>query len=488
MAAPDDRASTTTVTAPPDLRDTLSATPPFEIISNYKEWTASADYREAVTGLVRRMEEQGIDGVYLVSPSLDGRPVGKFVARDSFERVACNGIGLHPLALTDFRATLWNRPIGFGEEDREGVLIPDPSTFRRLPWEPRLARVFCFYYETDTGELRDLDARATLARHESAFRDEVGVSMVVGIEPELMWLRRKDDGELAHTTDPFAFYEIAYLEEWEPILLDLIEYGRGMGLPITHADSEDKSQIEVNQAPGSPLAYVDNFYTYRQLCRIVARKHGLIATFMPKPFMGCSANGHHHSLSLVDDSGTNLLAGDLKGRCRLSELGTHFLGGLIAHADAMTLVGAPTANSYKRFWDIGMWAPFHKSYGFDNRSCIFRIRPTPAIEARAMDASCNPYLSVAGCLVSGLDGIRRATDPGEPLDGNMMQDLTIPREQRIPITLTEAIEAFKADDLMHELFRPKLYDAFVGLRQDDLDRYWSHVSAWEREFYLERWP
>jgi glutamine synthetase len=467
---------------------TQTTTPRFDVISNYKEWTESAGYREAVAEIVRQMELDDIDGVYLVSPSLDGRPVGKFVARDNFERVAINGIGLHPLAMTDFRATLWGQPIGFNEDDREGTIIPDPSTFRRFPWQPRLARAFCFYYDTDSGDLRDLDPRGTLARHEHTFVGEVGVNMMVGIEPELMWLRKKENGDLEHTVEPFAFYEIAYLEEWEPILLDLIEYGRGMGLPISHADSEDKSQVEVNQSPGTPLDYVDNFYTYRQLCRIVARKHGLIATFMPKPFMGCSANGHHHSLSLVDDAGENVMAGELKERSRLSEVGAHFLGGLIEHADAMTLIGAPTANSYKRFWDIGMWAPFHKSYGFDNRSCLFRVRPTSVIEARAMDASCNPYLTVSACLVTGLDGIRRSVDPGDPVEGNLMQDLTIPREQRIPTTLNEAIEAFKADDLMREVFRSELYDTFVGLRQDDMDRYWSHVSEWEREFYLERWP
>ena len=182
------------------------------------------------------------------------------------------------------------------------------------------------------------------------------------------------------------------------------------------------------------------------------------------------------------------MAGDLKGRNRLSELGAHFLGGLIDHADATTVIGAPSANSYKRFWDIGMWAPFHKSYGFDNRSCLFRVRPTSVIEARAMDASCNPYLTVSACLVTGLDGIRKSTDPGDPVEGNLMQDLTIPREERIPTTLNEAIDAFKADDLMREVFRSELYDTFVGLRQDDMDRYWAHVSEWEREFYLERWP
>lgn len=463
-------------------------TPPFDVISNYKDWTATPEYRNAVVEIVRRMELEGIEGVYLVSPSLDGRPVGKFVARDHFGRVATDGINLHPLAMTDFRASLWGQPIGFNEDEREGTMVPDLSTFRQLPWQPKLARALCFYYDTDSGDLRDLDPRGTLARHEQTFIDETNVNMMVGIEPELMWLRKKEGGELEHTVEPFAFYEIAYLEEWEPILLDLIEYGRGMGIPISHADSEDKSQVEVNQAPGTPLAYVDNFYTYRQICRIVARKHGLIATFMAKPFMGCSANGHHHSMSLIDEAGENVMAGKLKGRSRLSELGTYFLGGLIKHADATTVIGAPTANSYKRFWDIGMWAPFHKSYGFDNRSCLFRVRPTSVIEARAMDASCNPYLTVSACLITGLDGIRHTIDPGDPTEGNQMHDLTIPREERIPTTLNEAIDAFKADDLMREVFRPELYNTFIGLRQDDMDRYWAHVSEWEREFYLERWP
>jgi glutamine synthetase len=105
-----------------------------------------------------------------------------------------------------------------------------------------------------------------------------------------------------------------------------------------------------------------------------------------------------------------------------------------------------------------------------------------------MDSSCNPYLSVGSCLIAGLNGIRRGPDPGEPTQDNRMTDIRIPREERIPITLNEAIDAFKADGLMTELFGPSLYETFVGLRQDDLDRMWAQVSQWEHDFYLERWP
>ncbi len=460
---------------------------PYAEAKNYHAWIESDAYRSAVAETTRRLEVDGIEAVYFVSPSVDGRPIGKMVTREQFPRFAQRGMRMHPLSFTDFRSTLLGDPIGFGQEDPENAMVADWSTFRQLPWSPKFARVLCFYYDFDSGEMLDIDPRGTLARHEHTFRQESGATMFAGIEPEMMWLRKKADGSLEHTTDALAFYEVAYLEEFEPIMVDILEYGKAMGLKISHADSEDRSQVEVNQVAGSSLSYVDDFWTYRQLCRNVARKHGLIVTFMPKPFMGCSANGHHHNLSLMSDAGQNVLEGDLKGDCRLSELGVNFLGGLVDHADALTLVGAPTANSYKRFWDVGYWAPFHKSFGFNNRSCLFRIH-AGRVEARQMDASCNPYLSVAACLIAGLDGIRRGTDPGEPIQDNRMTDIRVPREERIPITLNEAIDAFKSDDLMRELFGPSLYETFVGLRHDDLDRLWAQVSAWELDFYLERWP
>ena len=107
---------------------------------------------------------------------------------------------------------------------------------------------------------------------------------------------------------------------------------------------------------------------------------------------------------------------------------------------------------------------------------------------RQFDGSCNCYHSIGACLISGLDGIRRRLDPGEPRHENVGADLRVPREERIPITLNEAIDAFEQDELMRELFLPGLYTAFLELRRDDWQRYWAHVSEWEREFYLERWP
>jgi glutamine synthetase len=200
---------------------------------------------------------------------------------------------------------------------------------------------------------------------------------------------------------------------------------------------------------------------------------------MPKPFAGCSGNGHHHHISLIDGEGENAILGDLKGACRLSELGVNFLGGILEHADAITLVGAPSVNSYKRFWDVGYWAPFLKSFDYNNRTALVRIPAPGRFEIR---------LSLGACIVAGLDGIRRGLDPGEPRHENAAADIRVPRDQRVPVTLEEAIAAFEGDELMRELFPPTLYNAFVGLRRDELQRYWAQISQWEIDFYLERWP
>lgn len=465
----------------------LSLASRYERCRNYKELTASPAFLEELDATVERLREAGVEAVYFVIPSVDGRALGKLVTIDHLRGTAISGIRLHYGAITDARENLFGELIGFDEEEQEGIGIPDLSTLRVLPWEPRLAQVLCFFHDEDTGELLDHDSRGNLLRLEHTLEAETGLRMTCGIEPEMMWLRKDADG-ISHSTNALSFYEISNFHELQPVLLDILEYGRALGLDISHGDSEDSSQLEINQGPKTPLDYADDFFRYRNLCRVVARKHGLICTFMPKPFMGCSGNGHHHHVSLIDAAGDNAVLGELKGNCRLSETGVKFLGGLLEHADAITLVGAPSVNSYKRFWDVGYWAPFHKSYDYNNRTSLIRIPAPGRFEVRHFDGSCNAYLSLGACLMAGLDGIRRDLDPGEPLHENASTDLRIGRDERVPVTLEEAIGAFEADDLMRELFGPALYEAFLGLRRDELQRYWAQVSDWETGFYLERWP
>lgn len=460
----------------------------YDIHRNYKELTTGSAFQEELSSTLAELRDAGVKGVYFQIPSVDGRALGKLVTLDHLESTAMKGIRLHYGAITDARENLFGELISFGEEEREGMGIPDLSTLRIHPWEPRLASVMCFFHNEETGELLDHCVRGNLLRMENNLLEQHSLRMMTGVEPEMMWLRKDAEGKPEHTTSAFSFYEISNFNELQPILMDVLEYGEALGLDISHGDSEDSSQLEINLAPKTALDFADDFFRYRQLCRVIARRHEMICTFMAKPFMGVSGNGHHHHISLIDLEGENVILGEGKGDCRLSPVGVSFLGGLLEHADALTLLGSPTVNSYKRFWDIGYWAPFHKSYDYNNRTSLIRVPAPGRFEIRQFDGSCNVYMTLAGCLAAGLDGINNETDPGDPTPGNVAADIRVPREERIPITYDEALDSFERDGLMTDAFRPNLHRAFMELRRDDWQRYWAQVSQWEMDFYLERWP
>ncbi|WP_141015446.1 glutamine synthetase family protein [Nocardioides sambongensis] len=465
-----------------------SAVERFESRRLLKSVVESSDYSEQIQQIVARMEELDVEGLYFQISSIDGRVLGKLVMRDYVEDVAHAGVRLFHGAVS--AVGVQGETIGFANEAEEGLVIPDPETFQVLPWEPRLARVWCNWYHEGTGELLDQDLRGNLMRQEALLEQETGLRVMTGIEPEMMWLKQPENkGDMpTHTTDSFAMYHVAQFHELEKVFLDVVAYGRAMGLKLSHGDHEDASQIEFNQEPSTPLRFADDFVTYRQICRVVARQHGLIASFMPKPFAGVSGNGHHHHVSLVDADGRNKTHGDLMGRSQLSQIALWFAGGLLEHADALTLVGCPSVNSYKRFWDVGFWAPFMKKFGWQNRTVTLRVPAAGRFEIRQFDSSCNPYLTLAGVTAAALDGISRQIDPGQPHEADGSLSTEVAREDRIPLSLQEAIDSFVADPLMKEAFGPVLHDTFLGIRRDELIRYSGQVTPWEIETYLTRTP
>ena len=169
---------------------------------------------------------------------------------------------------------------------------------------------------------------------------------------------------------------------------------------------------------------------------------------MPKPFTGVSANGHHHHFTLVDDDGNNVFH-DPDGPAQLSEMGRHFLGGMLDHFGALMCVGNSTVNSYCRMWDTGFWAPIYKNWGWQNRTCTVRVASGGRFEYRGVDSSCNPYLTVAALLRAGLDGLKRKSDPGPPQAGNTYDLLTEGVElERVPDSLGAALDALAADEVV----------------------------------------
>ena len=415
------------------------------------ELLASDAYASELDAIADELREKGITGVYFTFPSVDGRMLAKLVHVERFGHVARRGIRLHPGSIADSRSNLSGELIGFAVSEVEGIGVPDTTTFKLLPWAPGMARVLCFIYDENTGAPFDHDSRGNLLRLEAEFEAATDLRMLCSIEPEMTWLKAERDGEPAFASRALAVYSYANFREFEPLLGDLIVTCGLMGIPVHGIDSEESSQLELNQVPATPLEHADAIFTYRQVCSIVGERHGLRCTFMPKPFIGESGNGAHHNLSLVDADGASAMVGEGKGSCRLSVVGSEFLGGLLDHVDAMTLVGAPSVNSYKRFWDEGHWAPFCKSYGYNNRTCLMRVGSGGRIEIRHFDSSSSPYHTLACCLAAGLDGLTRHLDPGEPTIGNVESRTSLDRSQRIPLTPVEAAEAFRGDPLMQHV-------------------------------------
>jgi glutamine synthetase len=445
--------------------------------------------RERIEEITRRIESEGIKYIFFQQVSVTGRVMGKGVVSSFFPQVAEKGYQLVYGATANLFVDRVGNYIGFGPEESELAAMADLDTFATLPWDPRVARVYCDCYDTESGELLDADPRQNLKRVVSEFEQELGFSFLIGIEPEMMWLKRSEDGGADGVTKPYC-YHIHQFEELRPVLLDVVEYGQALGLDMSYGDHEDApGQLELNFRFDRPVRTADNITTYRQICAAVARKHGLLASFMPKPFVGVSANGHHHHFTLVDDDGTNVFH-DPGGPGQLSDTARHFLGGMLEHFGALMCVGNPTVNSYCRMWDEGFWAPVYRNWGWQNRTCTVRVATGGRFEYRGVDASCNPFLTVASLLVAGHDGIRRELDPGPPQSANTYDLIHADGDslQRVPESLGAALVELERDEVVRSAMPGRLWKVFHHYKRDEWERYLAAVTDWEREEYLEVLP
>ena len=382
--------------------------------------------------------------------------------------------------------------------DDEVATMPDPASLTVLPWQQEVA-----WFASDLhlrGEPFEACSRNVLhrVRAEAA---AMGYRFNLGIETEFFVLKRNGAGELVpfserDTLDKPA-YDVRGLLDNLPWLDELVQAMNDLGWGVYSFDHEDgPGQFETDFDYAEVLTMADRLTFFKLMAKEIAHRHGLIATFMPKPFGDRTGSGAHYNMSLADlASGENLFV-DPEGKpAAVSRLAEHFIAGILRHAAAICAVIAPTVNSYKRLVAQGSmsgftWAPVFVCYGNNNRTNMLRI-PSPGgrVECRAADISCNPYLGGAMILAAGLEGIREQLDPGDP---NLVNAYTLTPEQlaergitMLPRTLGEAIEAFAADPLSRRVFGDALFDSFVAYKRDEWQSYHCTVSDWELKRYLE---
>ncbi|WP_179443323.1 glutamine synthetase family protein [Rhodococcus sp. ACPA1] len=440
-------------------------------------------------------DEGGVTHVHCQYVSVQGRVLGKVMPVKYFlETAGRKGVPFGYAVAGGLQASLAGELLGPGGiSTREGLLVPDLATAQILPWDPSVARVFCDHFrslreEVGPGEPEEADARGNLKRVIAAFREETGLELRTGCEPEMSWFSGPDAIDRSASFFPDwvgPSYHLEHIAEMMPILKRITQYAQEMGFEMIQSDYEDPGQLECNFLYDNALATADRLITYRQICMAVAKEFGVLATFMPKPVPGIMANGCHHHASLWRGD-ENVFADDDD----LTDLGRHALGGLLEHTRGMTAVLASTTNSYARFWDVGLFAPAVTNWGYDNRTTSYRVLPG-RVEVRSPDAAVNPYLSHAALLGAMADGIRRNLDPGKPELGNAYapsDEETPSTFAAPPLTLSEALDALEEDKAVRSVLPGSLYDTFTACKRDECNRRSGAITDWDFNTYLRYTP
>src|SRR5690606_29778477 len=429
---------------------------------------------ELVKQVREKINELGVTYIYFQFISATGRIMGKGAPADHWERFAEKGFQLVYGSTANLFIDRHNNYIGYGPEAWELVGIPEPESFMQLPWDKRMARVFCTLFRgrehpEDPGAFLTADCRGNLRRiHDEFQKKHDGLHLRAGTEPEMMWLKRGEDGKPAGGfSKPFC-YHIDQFESLRPAFMKVIEYARAMGLDIIQGDHEDApGQLELNFTFDDVLRNADRLTTYRQICAQVARENDLIACFMSKPFMHVSASACHTNISLWRggeaavkalgndplpgmagpftylEGGENTFLPDTDNPRLPGAIGLYALGGLLANQRGRTALGCSPVNSYRWLLDTGSWAPVYASWGYQNRTTAIRNAAPGRFEYKTVDSSHNPYLLSAGLLKAMDDGIARRLDPGPAEQRNIYDVMEEVKEKytKLPVSLGEALEA-----------------------------------------------
>lgn len=424
--------------------------------------------------LMRLVEEEGVEFIRLQFTDLFGTLKNMAVTASQLERV-CNRQCMFDGSLID----------GFVKMEEDLCLYPDLDTFQIFPWRPqqgKVARLICDVY-LPCGDPFEGDPRFILKRVLKEAAD-MGYTFYVGSECEFFLFHTDDNGLPTTTTHEKAgYFDLGPLDLGENARRDIVLSLEDMGFIVESSHHEAApAQHEIDFRYDKALNAADNIMTFKLAVRSIAKRHGLHATFMPKPVFGINGSGMHTNMSLVKD-GKNVFA-DQEDMYGLSTTAYQFIAGLLAHMRGMMLITNPIVNSYKRLVS-GFEAPSKIAWSVSDRSSFIRIPPTRGegtrIELRCPDSACNPYLTLAVCLAAGLDGIKR-----ELVLPNSIDKKGERIKKGIPADLGEAIAELEKDRLIREVLGKRVTEKYLEAKKAEWAQYRAQVTDWEIGEYLYR--
>jgi glutamine synthetase type III len=367
---------------------------------------------------------------------------------------------------------------------------PDADSLIPLPWKPEVA-----WISSDlvmAGKDVHQNPRQILKRVIAEAAKE-GFEMKTGVECEY-FLISPDGAALSDAADKQSkpCYDQQSLMRRYEIIAEICDAMVALGWKPYQNDHEDANgQFEMNWEYDSALRTADRHVFFKFMVKSIAEKHGLRATFMPKPFANLTGSGCHVHMSLWSTTGEKNVFEDEKGELGLSNTAYHFMGGIMHSAEALCAITNPVVNSYKRInapvtLSGATWSPNTVTYAGNNRTHMIRIPEAGRFELRLADGAANPYLLQAAVLAAGLDGIRHKRSPGERLDINMYTESHKAKEaKRLPLNLLDALRAFEASSVFKAALGEGVVSSYVKLKRNDWDAYCGHLTEWERQTTLD---
>lgn len=381
-------------------------------------------------------------------------------------------------------------------EESDMLLVPDLDTYQVFPWETpygKVGRLVCDIANTDGSTFAGCP-RTALKRVVSRAR-EAGYRMMAGPEAEFFLFQRDGNNRpIAVTHDSGGYFDLTPVDLGEEARRDICLALEAMGFEVEAAHHEvAPGQHEIDFKYGDAVATADAIVTFRFVVKKVAQMHGLHATFMPKPLAGVNGSGMHVHQSLFTLDGENAFY-DPRGPWELSDVARRYIGGLLEHARAFVAITNPLVNSYKRLVP-GYEAPVNVAWSEKNRSPMIRVPARRGVgtrcEVRVPDPSCNPYLAFAAMLASGLDGIERQLDSGEPVNRNIFvmsqREKKRLRIHQLPSSLAEALDHLEKDSLLRSALGDHIFDHFVFNKRTEWAEYIKEIHDWEIKRYLDRY-
>jgi glutamine synthetase len=466
----------------------------------------SDEQKDAASRLARIVEEQRLEVIRLSFPDQHGILRGKTLV--AAEALASLESGC-TITTTMFAKDTAHRTVfpvftsggGFGMREMEGaadvLMVPDPSSFRVLPWAPTTGWLLCDVYFADGRPMPF--ATRNLYRSVLGKLAQRGYDFVAGLEVEFHIFKLEnakmspeDAGqpgappEVSLLSHGYQYLTEQRYDQMEPVLEIVRRDVLALGLPLRSIEVEfGPSQCEFTFLPTKGLEPADTMILFRSAVKQICQRHGYHATFMCRPRLpNVFASGWHLHQSIVSrQSGENAFMTTDGGEV-LSAFGRHYLGGLLQHARASAVFTTPTINGYKRYRSYSL-APDRAIWGRDNRGVMVRLLgepndPATRLENRMGEPAANPYLYMASQILSGLDGVDRALDPGPSADAPYETKAAL-----LPKTLREAVDALKDDPFFREAFGGGFVDYYVHIKNAEIERFQAEVSDWEQREYFE---